>query len=66
MNVYPKGKSIYSRTGTYVGELTGSQQLCKLSGCTGVRLGVRWPDKKTTYPCTKGITERADGALQIE
>ena len=66
MNDYPKGKVIYSRTGNYVGELTGSQQVCKLEGCTGVRLGVRWVDKKISYPCTKGITERADGALQIE
>jgi len=38
-----------------VGELTGAERLCGLEGCGGVRLVVRWPGGKITWPCVKGM-----------
>lgn len=26
-----------------------------MEGCNGRRLGVKWPDGRVTYPCTKGL-----------
>lgn len=55
---------VYTRCGTVKGIATGAWHRCQLAGCTGRRLTVRWPGQ-ITYPCTKGLKERADGALQI-
>jgi len=38
-----------------VGKPTGSTRVCRLEGCTGRRMGVRWSDGKLTFPCTKGM-----------
>jgi hypothetical protein len=48
-------RKILSRDGKSTGTTTGSRQTCRLSGCTGIRITVRWKDGKHTYPCTKGL-----------
>jgi hypothetical protein len=58
--VIEAGEKVVSRDGKAVGETTGSERLCSLEGCGGMRLGVRWPRRRgkarTTYPCTKGMS----------
>jgi hypothetical protein len=56
---------VYSRHGSERGELTGGVRACPMEGCTGQRLGVRWPDKRITWPCTKGMSMNEDGQWQI-
>jgi hypothetical protein len=46
---------ILSRDGKLKGRLTGGEYSCRMEGCTGQRLGVRWEDKTLTYPCAKGM-----------
>lgn len=47
-----------------VDELTGQTgtalagvQSCRLESCGGVRIPVRWPDGKHTFPCSNGMVE---------
>ena len=56
--MFTKGTTIYSRDGKMKGVATGGQRRCQLHGCTGMRIAVRWPDGKLTYPCSKGIAKR--------
>lgn len=61
-------KKVYSRAGKEeqaVGVVTGASA-CRLDGCGGTRLHVRWEDGKRTYPCAKGCKARPDGDLEIE
>jgi hypothetical protein len=62
------GKKVYGRQGSQfenvAGEITGTS-LCRLEGCGGTRLHVKWPDGQRTYPCGKGCTVKADGSLRI-
>lgn len=37
------------------GRLTGASHICRLSGCTGLKLTVKWADGTHTFPCTKGM-----------
>lgn len=60
-----KGTQVYSHDATEVGAATGSTHHCRMEGCTGRRVTVKWPDGKVTHPCTKGLTTREDGAFQI-
>ncbi len=46
---------VFSRDGSLKGEVTSTTRRCQLEGCNGKRLGVKWPDGRTTYPCTKGL-----------
>lgn len=46
---------VISRNGE-IGIPTGNTQKCRLEGCRGIRLSVKWPDNRYTYPCTKGMT----------
>ena len=63
---YVAGSPVYSRSGKLRGVLTGGRYCCRLDGCSGLRVAVRWPDRHAvTFPCTKGLRERHDGALQI-
>ena len=48
-------KKIVSRDGKHVGTPIGTTRMCRLEGCTGLRIGVRWDDGKLTYPCSKGL-----------
>jgi len=62
------GKKCYGRAGTdcegTAGEITNVSH-CHLSGCSGTRLHVKWPDGKRTYPCAKGCKVRDDGNMEI-
>jgi hypothetical protein len=46
---------VFDRTGRKRGRTTGSSYTCQLSGCTGLRIVVRWSDGKITRPCSKGM-----------
>lgn len=59
------GMRVWTRCGKTVGVVTGTG-LCRMEGCGGTRLHVKWPDGKRTYPCAKGCTSRDNGDLQIE
>lgn len=61
----PKDTVVYSRGGAEKGVTTGTTRPCRLEGCTGICVTVRWA-RGTTYPCTKGMHQRADGAWQID
>lgn len=62
------GKLVYGRKGTefekVAGTVTGTSD-CRLEGCSGTRLHVKWPDGHRTYPCAKGCKDRPDGNLEI-
>lgn len=57
---------VHSRDGTKVGVVRGRGYRCQLEGCRGLRLPVRWPDGRMTFPCTKGMTAQPDGSLKID
>lgn len=62
------GRTVFaqdSRGGRLQGRLTGGARVCPLEGCTGVRLGVRWPDGSLTWPCTKGMLRLANGDWEL-
>jgi len=52
---YKAGTVVVARDGELKGALTGGIYHCRLEGCTGRRLGVRWPDRRVTFPCTEGM-----------
>lgn len=56
---------VFARGGRLRGRLTGGTRVCPLEGCPGARLGVRWPDGRLTWPCTKGMIQCADGDWEI-
>lgn len=59
------GRKIYNRSGDRAGEITKTS-LCRLEGCGGIRLHVRWDNGKRTYPCSEGCTIQSDGSLRID
>ena len=46
------------------GVTTGGAYRCRLEGCCGWRLAVRWEDDTLTNPCTKGM-ERDERGWRI-
>lgn len=58
---------VYERNGKGYGHPVTifAKRPCRLEGCNGLRLPVRWKDGKVTYPCTRGLKTRRDGHLQI-
>jgi len=48
-------KKIWARDKELAGKPTGAQRRCQLEGCLGRRIGVRWPDGRITWPCSKGM-----------
>lgn len=56
-DMFKKGTIVHSRDNKIKGKLTGSSRVCRLEGCTGRALAVRWENGKLTYPCTKGMRE---------
>lgn len=62
------GRKIYGRAGTAFEHVTGlvtGVSRCRLEGCGGDRLHVKWPDGKRTFPCIKGCKELEGGSFQI-
>lgn len=49
---------------TVVGTVVGLRR-CTMEGCRGTRVGVRWPDGKLTWPCSKGLEAVAAGQYRI-
>ena len=50
-----KKKYMLSSDGKMRGEIKNLQsRKCRLEGCTGWRIHVKWPDGSSTYPCSKG------------
>lgn len=60
MTTIQKGERVLSQGGEE-GSTTGTSRSCTMEGCRGIRIGVRWPDGKTTWPCTKGMIHDGDG-----
>ncbi len=56
--VVKKGQRVYTADANSYGLATGSTHLCRLEGCRGLRVSVRWPDGGHTYPCSAGLVER--------
>ena len=50
-----KDLTVVSRDGERKGKTTGGTRRCQMEGCLGRRPGVRWANKKITFPCTKGM-----------
>ncbi len=61
----PTGTRVYGLNAIEYGVTTGGTRKCQMEGCLGRRYGVRWPDGKMTWPCSKGLRDRDDGSLQI-
>jgi hypothetical protein len=51
-----KGTSVLSRDGKEKGLATGGLRVCQMEGCGKLRMGVRWPDGRLTWPCMGGMT----------
>ncbi|MBF3053552.1 hypothetical protein HKW90_03945 [Pseudomonas aeruginosa] len=56
---------VYDQAGGEAGMATGAVHRCRMEGCRGERVSVRWPDGHFTYPCSRGLVLRTDGARQI-
>jgi len=63
-DLFEAGTIIWDRTCSLQGVATGASYPCRLAGCNGIRITVRWPDGKHTHPCSKGIVAR-DGKWKI-
>lgn len=50
------GTTILSRDGRAKGKTTGKRGNCRLEGCGGATIAVRWSDGLVTHPCAKGLT----------
>lgn len=66
MSDFQLPKTVLSRNGKKKGRVTGGTRLCGLEGCRGLQIGVRWPDGKLTWPCSKGLKEIDSETWQIE
>lgn len=65
-----KGDSIYVRRGgpegdDYHGTVTGNTERCRLEGCGGYRIRVKWPDGQVTKPCSDGLRKEGPNAWRI-
>jgi len=66
VNSNPKAKLVYSRDGKQKGRVLDGERICKMDGCSGIRLAVRWfRDLHISWPCVNGMTVRPDGQWQI-
>lgn len=62
------GKKVYGVAGTKFASVCGkvtNTSMCRMSGCSGCRLHILWPDGHRTYPCAKAVKGRDDGDLEI-
>ena len=63
--MFEAGVGVVSRDHKYSGVTTGSTHKCRMEGCLGLRVSVRWSDGKITYPCSKGMQVMSDGRWHI-
>lgn len=59
------GQLVAARDNRDAGKTTGMQSRCRLEGCSGMRVTVRWPSGRITRPCCKGMEQHADGSWKI-
>ena len=52
---YDVGTPVQASDGKLTGSICGRGFHCRLESCSGLRIPVRWPDGRRTYPCTKGM-----------
>ena len=52
---------VWSRTLKEYGKTTGKLRHCNMEGCNGLKVQVKWPDGKTTWPCSEGMKKYRDG-----
>ena len=50
-----QGAEITAGDGRTKGNATGGGYHCRMEGCRGWRIGVRWKDGSITFPCSKGM-----------
>lgn len=60
---YEEIKHVISADGKETGDVTGGRRRCQMSGCGGVCLGVKWPDGRMSWPCTKGLVATTDKTI---
>jgi len=54
--VTPKGVTVRGRKPYKLkGKTTGRAYRCRMDGCPGWRIAVRWEDGHMTHPCSKGM-----------
>ena len=56
---------VLNAQGTETGKVVG-QRSCRMEGCRDYCLGVRWPDKKLTWPCVGGMKIVNETTAQIQ
>lgn len=56
---------VHSRNGEHQGKIVGNARTCRLDGCGGVRVPVRWDDRRLTWPCSKALIANDDGSLRV-
>lgn len=49
------GVTVYSRDKKLKGKTTGAAYRCRMEGCMGIRIVVKWQDGHKTHPCSKGM-----------
>lgn len=58
--------NILSRSGNMRGEIVNPMwQKCRMEGCTGWRMRVKWENGEVTCPCSKGCKTLDEHTLQI-
>ncbi len=62
---FKKPPVVWSKGREVAGQATGGDRPCMTEGCGGIRLTVKWPDKKMTFPCTKGMKQVSEDEWEI-
>ena len=64
-----RGTKVYSRkikgSKQTVGVTTGTFHACRLEGCPGLLVTVKWPNGHITRPCSKALRDRRGGGFEI-
>lgn len=61
-----RGTAVWARHREAQGQATGGRtRSCRMEGCLGRLIDVRWSDNKLTFPCSEGIVKNDDGSLEI-
>lgn len=54
--ITPKGAAVFARGAKKpTGKTTGGAHRCRMDGCPGYRIVVRWENGDCTHPCSKGM-----------
>ena len=63
----PEYTKMLSRDGETTGAIKNLQSRpCRMEGCRGWRIHVKWPDGRSTYPCSHSCRIVGPDTLQIE